>query len=312
MFSKMQKRIFNSVFYVVLVFVLLISAISFGVTAVNLSRSQRQRTEANADNAVKSVEAYVSAVMGFVEQTSLQTGIIDAVDGINISEASRLLDALCNYGVKIDGATLYGESGYMAYSFSMGAPPTFRDLLAIDDVAQFYYGDEQTYVSMRKSAIANIYNSFYYSPNRGVISVMHKVYGNDETLKGLLVADVLPDTIYSTKLDYTSFGVKCNAFLATDNLLSLDETFINYYNAGGSGLTKDSKYFVASAQTLYGYNVVLFAPQYKFVGRLFIMAGVLVGIDALLIVLGAVFARYVARSVIEPLDRLHNRMTNEA
>lgn len=110
MFAKMRKRIFNSVFYVVLAFVLLISGVSFGVTANNLTQTQRQRAQANAENGVKGAETYLSAVMGFVEQTSRLKGVVDAVSGADVSGASRALDGLCGYAVKIDGAMLYGES----------------------------------------------------------------------------------------------------------------------------------------------------------------------------------------------------------
>ena len=147
MFTKMRKRIFNSVFYVVLAFVLLISGVSFGVTAYNLTQTQRQRAQANAENGVKGAETYLSAVMGFVEQTSRLKGVVDAVSGADVSGASRALDGLCGYAVQIDGAILYGANGFVAYSSGVGSPPGFNELMNDKNVAD---GTKAAYLCVNK------------------------------------------------------------------------------------------------------------------------------------------------------------------
>jgi len=309
MLTKLRKRIFNSVFYVVLAFVLLISGVSFGVTANDLKQSQRQRVQANAESGVAGVETYLSAVVGFVEQTSLQKGIVNAASGADISGASRLLDGLCGYAVKIDGAILYGANDYVAYSSGVGSPPSFAELMAVKIIAEFYNGDEQVFVSMRKQAVAHMYNRVFYNTDNGVVSVMRKVYDDSGAVKGLLVADVTPETLCSVKLKYNAFGVQCNAFLANDELLSDDASFNNYYVQAAEGQTGDNKYFVASADISDGNSVVLFAAQHEFVKRLVLMAGILVAIDVILVSFGALFAHYVAASVVNPLEHLLKRMT---
>ena len=185
MFTKMRKRIFNSVFYVVLAFVLLISGVSFGVTAYNLTQTQRQRAQANAENGVKGAETYLSAVMGFVEQTSRLKGVVDAVSGADVSGASRALDGLCGYAVQIDGAILYGANGFVAYSSGVGSPPGFNELMNVKDVAEFYNGRDEGCISMRKQAVAHMYNRVFYNTSCGIVSVMRKVYGQDGQVIGL-------------------------------------------------------------------------------------------------------------------------------
>lgn len=312
MLTKLRKRIFNSVFYVVLAFVLLISGVSFGVTANNLKQSQQQRVRANAASGVAGVETYLSAVVGFVEQTSLQRGIINAASGVDISGASRLLDGLCGYAVKIDGAILYGVNDYVAYSSGVGSPPSFADLMAVKSIDAFYNSDEQVFVSMRKQAVAHMYNRVFYNTDNGVVSVMRKVYDDGGAVKGLLVADVTPQTLCSVKLTYNGFGVQCNAFLANDELLSDQSTFTEYYAQVTDGITGDNKYFVVSADISDGNKVVLFASLGEFAKRLALMAGILVAIDVILVSLGALCAHYVAASVVNPLEHLLKRMAADA
>lgn len=308
MFKKMRKRIFNSVFYVVLAFVVLISGVSFFVTANNLQRSQQQRAQSNAESGVKGVETYLSAVMGFVEQTAKQKGIVDAVSGVDITGASRALDSLCGYAVKIDGAILYGANGYVAYSSGVGSPPSFSELMSVQGVAEFYGGQGESCVSMRKQAVAHMYNRVFYNSSNGVVSVMRKVYGENGNVLGLLVADVMPETLCSVKLVYKSFGVQCNAFIASGELLSDNKTFGDYYNSSKNGTTSDGKYYVASAEMANGEKVVMFTSLNDFTNNLALMAGILVAIDVILVSFGALFASYVASSVVNPLDDLLKRM----
>lgn len=307
----MRKRIFNSVFYVVVAFVLLISGVSFGVTANNLNQTQRQRAQANAESGVKGVETYLSAVMGFVEQTSRQKGVTDAVSGVDVSGASRALDGLCGYAVKIDGAILYGANGFVAYSSGVGSPPSFAELMSINDVADFYYGGEEVYVSMRKQAVAHMYNRVFYNTANGIISVMRKVYGRDGSVIGLLIADITPETLCSVKLVYNCFGVRSAAFLSNGELLTDNEAFNAYFAEQSCGQTKDGRYFTACADMPNGEKVVLFTSLNEFNKRLALMAGIIVSIDVILISFGALFANYVANSVVDPLDELLKRMTEQ-
>lgn len=311
MFTKMRKRIFNSIFYVVVAFVLLISVVSFGVTANNIQQTQRQRAEANAESGVKGVETYLSAVMGFVGQTSRQKGVLDAVSGADVAGASRALDGLCGYAVKIDGAILYGANGFVAYSSGVGSPPSFNELMSVHDVYDFYHSEQEGYVSMRKQAVAHMYNRAFYNAADGIISVMRKVYDRDGSLKGLLIADVTPETLCSVKLVYNSFGVRSSAFLCKGELLSSDETFNGYFNAKREGQTEDGRYFVAAADMPNGEKVVLFTSLREFNKRLLLMAGIIVAIDVILISLAALFANYVASKVVNPLDELLKRMTEQ-
>lgn len=311
MFKKMRKRIFNSVFYVVLAFVLLISGVSFGVTASNLKQSQQHRAQSNAESGVKGVETYLSAVMGFVEQTSRQKGVVDAASGADVSGASRALDGLCGYAVKIDGAILYGANGFVAYSSGVGSPPSFSELTNVKGVAEFYNGEQAGYVSMRKQAVAHMYNRVFYNTSCGIVSVMRKVYGQDGNVTGLLVADVTPETLSSVKLVYNSFGVRSNAFLSDGELLSDNAAFSGYFADGVNGQTSDGRYFVSSADMPNGGKVVLFTSLNEFAKRLALMAGIIIAIDVILVFCGALFANYVANSVVNPLDELLKRMTGQ-
>lgn len=70
MFGKLRKKIFGSIFTVILIFVLSVSIISFCVIVSNLYEAQAERTKDNAYSGVKGCQAYFSAVMGIVENAS--------------------------------------------------------------------------------------------------------------------------------------------------------------------------------------------------------------------------------------------------
>lgn len=308
MFDKLRKRIFRSIVLVAAAFVLVISAISYGVIVSNIFQSQRSRAVNNAESAANGCETYVNAAMGFVENAAKQNAVINALSDGSYG-VSQLLDALCTYAVKIDGAALYGADGYLSYSSGLGSLPQLGELLAVEDIKAFWESSDTNCVSVRRTAVARTYNRVFYNVEKGVVSCLCKVLDENGKKLGLLAADILPETLYSVKFDYNAFGEKSRGFIFYDGRLLTDEiSFSNYCESFSEGVTKDGKYFVSKASFGKGADAALFVPLKEFTVRLMWVAVFFLSLDAILIGLSVIYAEAVANSVTKPLDSLHRKM----
>lgn len=294
----------------VIVFVLLLSSISYYVIVRNTYNSQVNRTHQNAQSCLDSGCSYISTVMGFVKNASLNDRIIDVVEG-DVSDVSTLLNSLCNHSVKIDGVILYGYNGYVAYSAGVGSPPTLDELLSNEIISSFVQNDEDSVVSVRTEALAYAYNYNRYDARKGIVSCIQKVYSNGEAV-GLLVADILPETISSLKFNCQSFGVEGEAYLSNGSLLTDDyELAKSFQSEDKNGLSNDKKSYIVTSEMKDGWQVVIYAPQYEFWQKSFVIFAVFLAVDLLLIRLGIFFARYLSDKLIVPLNNLHKRASTD-
>ncbi len=309
MFIKLRKKIFNSIFFVILGFVILLTAISYTIIFKNLTDSQKQRTVSNAESGVRSLSFYFSTAMGFVENCAKNPDVVDAVTGKSLSNITPKLNELCDYALKIDGVTLYGYNGYTAYSAGVGAPPSLESLKSVEDIDTFISSEDITFVSVRNDAVCGTYHSNLYPAEKGVVSCMAKVYDGDAV--GLIVADILPETLCSGRLNSESFDSKSAVFLIGTSIITDDEVFKKYYaETQPFTNTKDGKYYLATATYENGFSVAVFAPKSNFFKRLTILFVAFCLFDLTIILLGAAFARFISAKTVNPLDNLYRRMTS--
>ena len=268
--------------------------------------SQVNRTHQNVQSCLDSGHSYISTVMGFVKNASLNDRLIDVVEG-DVSDISASLNALCNHSVKIDGVILYGYNGYVAYSAGVGSPSTLEELLSNEEISNFVQTDKDSFVSVRTDALAQVYNYNRYDSRKGIISCIQKVYSGDEEV-GLLVADILPETISSLKFNCQSFGVEGKAYLSNGNLLTDDyELAKSFRNEEKNGLSNDKKNYIVTSEMKDGWQVVIYAPQHKFLEISFEIFAMFLAVDIILILLGALFTRYLSDRLIVPLNNLYKR-----
>lgn len=307
MFKKLHKKIFNSVLLVIVFFTLLISAISCCTVSYSLFSFQAQRTAQNVQSGVNGCQNYFATVMGFVKNTAKNQQIVNCAQG-NVGDVSSLLNGLTNNSVQIDGAILYGYNGYVAYSGGVGSPPSWKQLLQIDQINDFVQSSQESCVCVRNSVVASAYKSTPYNQQKGIVSVMHKVYDGENAV-GILVADVLPETLYAQKLSLHSFGTTGYTFLLNGGLMCDDQTFINYAREiSKDGLSRDAQYYCASSVSDDGWAVITFVPQKVFLGRIALIIGVFLAVDLIIVSFGMLFAHSVADSVTKPLNNLSKKM----
>ncbi|MGN1039999.1 MAG: hypothetical protein ACI4QL_01060 [Candidatus Fimimonas sp.] len=310
MFEKLSKKIFNSIFLVVLAFVLFTGTISYLTITGYINRMQQRRSQQNAQNGVAGCQNYLDTVMAFVSNTCGKQDVVDALSGGG-SEIVGRLDDLCNNSVRIDGAILYGENGFVSYSAGMGSVPQFSELKKVAEIEEFLQSQQKSVVSVRRKAISQVYNKNFYNTTNGIVSCIHKVYGENGEVLGVLEADILPQTLYSAKLQFSSFGAYSSVFLRDgDGLFCEDESFLQY-QAKNVGVTKDAKYYVVSEPFDSKTDIVVFSPLNEFFKRAVVLFFVFFAIDVLLVCIAAVVAFSVRDKVVSPLERLLERMNTE-
>ncbi len=310
MFNKLYKRIFDSMLLMAIVFVLLLSSISYFVIIRNMFNSQASRTHQNAKSCLDSGHLYISTVMSFVKNASLDKRLIDVVEG-DVSDISASLNSLCNYSVKIDGAILYGYNGYVAYSAGVGSPPTLEELLSNEEIGNFVQGDKDSIVSVRTESLAQTYNYNRYDPSKGVVSCIQKVYSGGDDI-GLLVVDILPETISSLKFNCRSFGAEGKAYLSNGNLLTDNrELAESFQSEDKNGLSKDKNNYIVASEMKDGWQVVIYASQQEFWKMSFEIFAIFLVVDLLLILLGALVARSLSDRLIVPLNSLYKRASTD-
>ncbi len=309
MFSKLRKKLFYSVFFVSLAFVLALSAVSYSLIVTSVYDSQQNRAVSCAENGSAGCTTYLNTISGFVESTAGKSAILDATQGVVSPGVISLLDALCNKSVKIDGAILYGTSGYVAYSAGVGAPPSLEELLSNEEINAFFWSENKQFVSVRRSGYARVYNSAFYDDGAGIISCMSKVVSESGETTGLLVADVLPETLVSAKLSYSAFDMAGESFIVKDGkTLSVQSETLNMSKKG----RMTDKYRVSSATFADGAIVAMRFSLANFRNQAIIIIVAFVAVDVILMFVVYFFAQRLSKSVEAPLDDLLLRMREQS
>ncbi len=301
MFDRLKKRIFNSIFLLCLVFAVAVSTISYIVIVSNLYDAQIAKSNSNCGSAAKMASTYISQAMRFVENTAARRSLSLALTGGEY-DVSQDLNRLCNYAVKIDGATLYGYDGHMSYSAELGAPPTLEELKAQPDILAFLEGNERTHISVRASAVAGVYNRTHYNAASGVISCMAKIYAGAEPC-GILVADILPETLFSQRMLYTSFDTDCRFVICAGDQLFTADADVKQIVSGA-----DRGYYLVSRTLTEDSRLQMYVSKAGYDRQCLMIGAAMIAFLSVLLCLLAWAARSVSRKAVTPLERLNEQM----
>lgn len=309
MFSKLQKKIFYSIFFVSLAFILILSVVSYSLIIASVYDSQRKMAVSCADNGSAGCMTYLGTVAGFVESTAGKSAISDATRGIVSPEVISLLDGLCNKSVKIDGAILYGTEGYIAYSAGVGAPPTLKELLADNEIKSFFDSEKTQFVSIRTNIYARVYNSAFYDDGSGIISCISKVVSETGETTGLLFADILPETLVAEKISYSAFDIAGDGFIVKSGE-TLGVRKENFDFSKRARIT--DRYNLFTAEFVDGTAIAIRFSLANFRNQVIIIFFAFVGVDVVLALVSYIFANRLSKSVEAPLDDLLQKMKEQS
>ncbi len=301
MFDRLKKKIFNSIFLLCLVFAVAVSTVSYIVIVSKLHDTQIAKSNSNCASAARMAATYISQAMRFVENTAARKSLSQALTG-GESDVSQELNRLCNYAVKIDGATLYGYDGHMSYSAEMGAPPTLEELKQEPQIAAFLESAARTHISVRNTSVAGVYNKTYYNAANGVISCMAKIYAGD-TVCGILVADILPETLFSQRMLYKSFDTDCKFVIGSgDVLFTADGEVKSILTAGDRG------YYLVSGELTDSSRLQMYVSKAAYDKQCLIIGGAMIAFLCVLLCLLSWTARRISRNAVAPLEKLNEQM----
>ncbi len=304
MFDGLKKNIFNSIFLLCLVFAVTVGSVSYSVIVSRLYDAQIAKSNSNCSSAAKMADAYISQVMRFAENAASRRELILAAAG-GEADASGELNRLCSYSIQIDGATLYGYDGHMSYSAEMGAPPTLEELRTEPDIRDFLDSDLLTHVSVRVSHVAEVYKRNHYNGANGVISCIVKLYAQGIPC-GILVADILPETLFSQRMVYSSFDASCSFVIeSAGRLLTADpqvERIVSGEDRGYPG------YYRVSRQLQVGSSLQMYVSKAGYDRQCLVIGGAMIAFLSLLIFLVYCCARSISRNAVAPLEKLNEQM----
>jgi len=202
MFTKTQKRIYNTLMGISAILVVLIITAAATILPGLFFNAYKSQATNKLDRSFYAARVYVDSVMSTVDNLAANTQVIDAVTSGSANGITTLLDDARTYGNYINAVTLYGASGKVYANSDVVNPPTLSRLKQDAHIADFIADDNATdYVSVRTDAVAEAFGNTPYDSERGIVSYCRKIYDNNAVV-GYIFADLFPETIF----DYFDFG----------------------------------------------------------------------------------------------------------
>lgn len=217
-----------NLFLIPTVFSLLVSVFIFvfGANYIN------QSFESFVSDAVSLVSTNYSFSLNImISSMSSLTDDADLVafceDGSSGYPVQQKLNSAVNAHQAVLGISVYGiGKAHKIASIGVSSYPDY-DLLAQDDnIESFITGEKDNVTVLRDRYIAANYNFVSYDPSFGIVSVLLKVYDEDENAKGLILADLNTAYLYSSFFNYESYS----AFGEVSSLIYNGEVKIKYGN----------------------------------------------------------------------------------
>lgn len=297
MFSKLNKKIFGSIFWLAFVFVTALSLISTYVIVNNFYDTYSRMLESNVKQAALDCESYFQSVSNFTKSTAQRGEIVEALTGGSTDNVSRILNTLCTSSAEIAGAILYGVDGKVFYSTGVGDVPALAEVLAVQVLNDFFNGDEASCVSIRNTAMPKVYNTYPYDENNGIVSSICKVFDGDNVV-GYLFADILPAQLFLSKLTLSGYANSAMIIRSKDIVISSQ--------------SQQTTAFISVSTEFNGNDrLIVLVSNGGFYRRCATVVGVLMLADIICMLAVWAVAKRIANKITIPLDNLHARMQNE-
>jgi hypothetical protein len=270
--------------------------------------------EQKMDRNMNNCELYVSSALTSTFNLTQDQELIEELSSPTGNSLTKKLDNLCNYSLKIDGATAYSLNGRIYTSSKVTNVPILEKLREDVGIHNFLESDEKSFISVRNKQIALIYNNTVYPEEYGIITCCYKVYKN-QNLVGYIFADIIPANLYQyfnpSYDDYfkntKTFISRHEEFLSYQNNLS----FISYFReAGKDKISKDLKYILITNESDYlGSSFTSIIPLSKLIISLALILGLMLLVSVILIIGIHFISKYFSSNVTERLDKLLSKMS---
>lgn len=315
-FSNLYRKIYLSIVVPSFTLVAVIAFLSTFMLRSSMNDTFIGMAEQKFQRSVNSCELYISSVEASAYNIASSAEVFDALTSLENTTLTELLDSGCHFDGKIAAITVYSADGTKEFSSStVTNAPSLSDLLENSDIAEFVEGGEDSFISVRNTVIADIYNGSVYPAQSGIVSCCRKIY-NGENIIGYLFADILPHDLYEY-FDYsdTTYFQKTIAFIAEGNMFteyrsnaSSQDVFEKIVTRNVSSDLKYAYFYSADSCPITLYAAVPMTGYHNFlilIGAVFFVVGF-----ALMLSTHFVGKKQAAK-VSERLDKLLDKMNRE-
>ena len=313
MFQALTRRIVGYVLLSAALFTVVLSTVSFLLVSRSALRTFRASAEATVTQRVERSAMAIAAAQASAVQISHNTAVLEALASDQASPAVKpLLDTLKNTSFGIIGLTLYTPTRTYTTS-GMAGVPTLAEMLQEPQIAAFVRSDEPSWLSVRTSHMAQIYQDVRYDPSFGMITYIVRLP------QGFLFMDLHPRYIYQSFFDYREHpnfaGIE--TYILTPRGTYLRSPFNQEEHArylseavpGATTLSRDRRFLiVARPFAAPGSQVVSLVPLEPYYRRMRAFLLLLVGCAGLSALAAWLLGRYLSSTIVGPLMRLRAKM----
>ena len=266
---------------------------------------------------------------------SIKTRLRSSLDNSELDIATiTQLTSVQSSNLDITAITLFNSDGLYRQSqanrMEPYTPPPLEQLLANPVLDGFVHSKQQAIWFTRHKGNSNPADIiYYYRLQRGVYTLVLKVndtaklkgqYFLGQGTIGLLLIDIDLSTVF-TKIFYNTSGIETYIVTSDDTILDFGESNINSIRANkydiisknkinrGPFIAKGrQKIFSITKSPISSDRIVLAIPLSTINRQLLLMALLLILINGGLIVMAAFVGSVAARSIVEPLTNLYQKM----
>lgn len=320
MFGKLHGKIYLTLFILPTAFVVLLSSLTFGFVYDYLNDDY-------GNAAVESVSLASTNFNFYMDILSSDLRLLaDDVDVLGYAEnatspvvAQNKLNAAVNSDASILGITLYGTAANVHIaSTGVSGYSSLSELESEQATADFLNGTSEQILLLRNQFIPDNFEFVSYDESYGILSYYLKVY-DAGIVRGLLVADLDTEYIYSTFFNYEKYdSFKSVTSLITDGTIflksganaSLDDSLSLEATDTLRRIDYDHSYLKTDLMDGYGL-VSVFDDTYR-AGQSWFLGLSILAMDSLLI-LGALFTtRKAVKRILSPLNDIVDKMKNQS
>lgn len=320
MFIKLRKKVMNSILITTIIFISIMSIVSFFIIRRSLYDNFVYSAKENINQNINNSSFIIEAAKNSTIQISQNKEIINSItsDKFNTS-ITPILNTLKNTSFGIIGVTLYTDN-YTYSTSSISAYPTLEEIKSNTKLFNFINSSDFIFTSIRTDTIANIYNNVRYNPDYGIISHIIKVYNEEKNINGYLFVDINPAYIYKNYFNYDKYpNIKeTKTFIISQDGKYLKSefnndntsTYLDEVENEQIKRTHDRKYLIITHSYISNTQVITLVPLKSYYINLLWIFVCIVLTSFVLIMVSYFIAKRLTNNIIHSLSHLHEKMQN--
>lgn len=318
MFKKLSNKIIRYFLISAIILITVLGLISYFVVYTNIYKNFVKFSRQNIDQSINSSQFFINSAIQSTTIISNNEDIINALESGDYSTIINLvLNNVTNSSFSIMDVIIYDTNENIYFSSNIASVPSLTVLRENQKINEFFESDQKTFLSVRTSQIFKIYDNATYSEEYGIISHIQKIFDNDNNLIGYVFIDINPKKLYDNFFSHNADS----AFLGEAFIVS-EGNYLKYVNHTDiaknieqiSSRTEEdykliNKYLVITKDIYTDYTqLITFVPMKEFTQNMLFIAFIIIVLCGLMIFASLVTARYAAKSIIKPLEKLVNKM----